>query len=125
MDRRSALRTLGVLAPAPLVAAPSLLAREIVLCTTFLTGKDVVPEHAPMAVESGAWLRVEACPTHPDDPNAVGLYEGEVCLGFIPRPLAAIPAHVLSQGQPLKARILHFNPEAPFWERLQVELVLA
>lgn len=125
MDRRAALRTLGVLAPAPLVAAPSLLGREVVLCTTFVTGKAVVPDALPHALELDVPLRVEGGLNLPDDPNAVGVWAGEVCLGFIPRALAAIPANLLSQGQVLKARVVDFRPEAPFWERLQVEVLLA
>lgn len=125
MDRRSALRTLGVLAPAPVLAAPSLLASEVVLCETRLTGKDVVPDVLPDALAPGAMLRVEACPNVPHDPKAVGVWMGETCLGYIPRPLAAIPANLLGQGQTLKARILHLQPEAPFWDRIQVELLLA
>jgi len=125
MDRRSALRTLGILAPAPALAAPALLGSSVVLCATRLTGKDVVPEELPEALAVGSTLRVALCPNVPHDEHAVAVWSGPSCLGYIPRSLTAIPANLLRQGHRLEARITQVQPEAPFWERIHVELLLA
>ena len=86
----------------------------------FHDGPSVQYELAP-----GVELQPRREPDNPHDAWAIGLWLGDVMIGYVPRRANRVPARMVDGGLDLRYRVLSVQPEAEPWLRVRVGEYLA
>lgn len=80
--------------------------------------------HDGLAVEHklapGIELQARREPDNPYDARAIGLWLGDVMIGYVPRRVNRVPARMVDGGVGLRYRVSSFHPEAEPWIRVRV-----
>lgn len=121
---------LGVLAGLPAVLAWKGVGRaapvEVPIDEFFVAGYQF---HQGSSVEHllapGVELQARREPDNPHDDRAIGLWLGNVMIGYVPRRANRIPARMVDGGVELRYRVLWMRPEAEPWLRVRVGEYLA
>lgn len=116
---------LGILAGLPAALAWKGAARasgvEVPIDEFFVAGYQF---HEGPAVEHelvpGVELQARREPDNPYDARAIGLWLGDVMIGYVPRRANRVPARMVDGGVELRYRVSSVQPEAEPWIRVRV-----